>query len=249
MKKIAVITPYYNEDLNLIKKANESVLNQRNEEFECEHIIIVDGYDNNNFLKNLNCFSLELKENHKDNGNTPRSFGTSLAISKNYDYIMYLDADNWFLENHTKTLFDLIKFENTIACSYRTFFTSDGEKLDYLEDSDSLQKKHVDTSCYLIPSFFFKFINIWHLIPKPTSQWCDRIFFNYLNRMKIPIRFSEKHTLAFRSLYQVHYKNNKDLMPKYPKENSEINKKVFDYFSKEANQEAFNKLFNFTYRF
>ena len=85
MKKIAVITPYYNEDLDLIKKANESVLNQNNKEFECEHIIIVDGYDNNNYLKNLDCFSLELKENHKDNGNTPRSFGTNLAISKKYD--------------------------------------------------------------------------------------------------------------------------------------------------------------------
>ena len=59
MKKIAVITPYYNEDLDLIKKANESVLNQNNKEFECEHIIIVDGYDNNNYLKNLDCFSLD----------------------------------------------------------------------------------------------------------------------------------------------------------------------------------------------
>ena len=249
MKKIAVITPFYNEDFKVIKKTNDSVLMQTNEQFKCDHIIIADGYDNNNCLKNLECFSLELKENHKDNGNTPRSVGTNLAISKNYDYIMYLDADNWFFENHTKTLFDLINLEDAISCSYRTFFTIDGKKLDYLEDSDSLLKKHVDTSCYLIPKSFFKFINIWHLIPKPTSQWCDRIFFNYLNRMKVPIKFSEKHTLAFRSLYQVHYKNNKDLMPKYPKENSEINKKVFDYFSKEANQETFNKLFNFTYRF
>jgi hypothetical protein len=32
MKKIAVITPYYNEDLDLIKKANESVLNQNNKD-------------------------------------------------------------------------------------------------------------------------------------------------------------------------------------------------------------------------
>tara|TARA_B110000444_G_scaffold195524_1_gene186030 strand:- start:490 stop:1245 length:756 start_codon:yes stop_codon:yes gene_type:complete len=248
MKKIAVITPYYNEDLDLIKKANESVLNQNNKEFECEHIIIVDGYDNNNYLKNLDCFSLELKENHKDNGNTPRSFGTNLAISKKYDYIMYLDADNWFLENHTKTLFDLIKFENTIGCSYRTFFTLDCKKLDYLEDSDSLQKKHVDTSCYLIPSIFFKFINIWHLIPKPTSQWCDRIFLNNLIKNKIPLKFSEKHTVAFRSLYEVHYQNNKDKYPKNIKVNSQMNKNAYEYFSDKSNQETFNQLFGFTWK-
>ena len=41
MKKIAVITPYYNEDLNLIKKANESVLNQRNEDNLKNELLII----------------------------------------------------------------------------------------------------------------------------------------------------------------------------------------------------------------
>ena len=248
MKKIAVITPYNNEDFNLIKKANESVKLQSNNQFNCEHIIVVDGQDTNEVLKKLDCFSLELKENYQDNGNTPRSVGTNLAISKNYDFIMYLDADNWFMKNHAETLFDLIKLEDGIACSYRTFFTMKEQKLDYLEDSDSLKKKHVDTSCYLIPKKFFKFINIWHLIPKPASQWCDRIFFHHLNLMQIKFKFSEKHTLAFRTLYQVHYNNNKNLMPKNSKENSKINERVYDYFSDKNNQETFNNLFNFTFR-
>ena len=41
MKKIAVITPYNNEDIGLIKKANESIFDQLGENFSCEHIIIV----------------------------------------------------------------------------------------------------------------------------------------------------------------------------------------------------------------
>ena len=64
MKKIAVITPYNNEDIGLIKKANDSVFDQLGDNFTSEHIIIVDGIDEKNNLSDIRCHKIELKKNH-----------------------------------------------------------------------------------------------------------------------------------------------------------------------------------------
>ena len=245
MKKIAVITPYNNENFELIKKANVSIFDQVGDNFTCEHIIIVDGFDEKNNLSNLKCHKIELKINHNDNGNTPRSIGTNYAITRNFDYIMYLDADNWFQNNHVNSLLNLIKNETSIACSYRSFYTMDENKMSYLEDDDCLNKKFVDTSCYLIPKNFFQVINIWHLIPKDTSQWCDRIFFFNILKNKCPIKFSEMHTVAFRTLYDVHYLHSKLDLPKDVKKSDEINKKAVNFFLNLNNKESFVKTFGF----
>ncbi len=245
MKKIAVITPYNNENFKLIEKANTSIFDQLGDNFICEHIIIVDGIDKKNNLSYLKCHKIELKVNHDDNGNTPRSIGTNYAIDGEFDYIMYLDADNWFHKNHVNSLLNLIKNETSIACSYRSFYTMDEKKMSYLEDDDCLSKKFVDTSCYLIPKSFFQLINIWHLIPKETSQWCDRIFFFNILKNKCPIKFSEMHTVAFRTLYDVHYLHSKLDPPKDVKKNEEINKKAVKFFSNIDNKESFVKIFGF----
>ena len=245
MKKIAVITPYNNENYDIIKKANQSVLEQGVREFECEHIIIADGKDENNNLSKLKCHKIELDKNYNDNGNMPRSIGTKYAINNKFDFIMYLDADNWFLNDHIVSLINLINDQNHIACSYRSFYTFDEKKMSYIEDDDCLSKKFVDTSCYLIPKLFFEYINIWHLIPKETSQWCDRIFYFNLLKNKCPIKYSEQHTVAFRSLYEVHYLNSNLDLPKNVKKNSEINKKAVNFFSDLKNKENFVKTFGF----
>ena len=248
MKKIAVITPYNNENFELIRKANFSIFDQIGDNFSCEHIIIVDGFDEKNNLANLKCHKIELKINHNDNGNTPRSIGTNYVIDKKFDYIMYLDADNWFINNHVYSLFNLINNQIAIACSYRSFFTDDENKMTYIEDDDCLNKKMVDTSCYLIPKTFFNDINIWHLIPNETSQWADRIFFYNILTKKHPLKFSEKHTVAFRTLYEVHYIHSNLPIPKNVKRNNEMNKKAVNFFLNEKNKENFVKTFGFWWR-
>ena len=65
---------------------------------------------------------------------------------------MYLDADNWFLPGHVSSLLELIKDKNCIGCSYRSFFTEDEKLINYSEDSDCLDKTHVDTS--VLPSYY-----------------------------------------------------------------------------------------------
>ena len=248
MKKIAVITAYNNEEFRLIEKANHSVVSQSNNEFFCDHIIVVDGSDSNKNLEKIKCKKVELNQNHNDNGNTPRSVGTNMAISQDYDFIMYLDSDNWFMEGHVNSLYQLIKNENKIGCSFRSFYTMEDKKLNFLEDTDCLEKKHADTSCYLIPRIFYKYINIWHLIPKQTSQWCDRIFFNNLIRYSCPILFSEKHTVAFRTLYDTHYLDSNTELPKNVKVSLKISQKAVEYFEDENNKRNFINLFGFSWK-
>ena len=254
MKEIAVITPYNNEDYYQIKKANDNVISQKhensnfarfNDEFRCHHFIIVDGVDKKKNLDKLKCEKIELLKNHNDNGNTPRSVGTSTVIKRNYDFIMYLDADNWFLPGHVSTLLNLIKDKTCIGCSYRSFYTEDEKIINFTEDSDCLDKTHVDTSCFLIPKFFYNMINIWHLIPKPTTQWSDRIFYNYLRAKNCSLKYSETHSVAFRTLYDTHYKEGNLPLPKNVKNSIQISKKAINYFSEEKNKAEFLKIFGF----
>lgn len=243
MEKVAVITPYFNEPLEFIEKANHSVINQY---IPCDHIIISDGEDKNNQLKKLKCISLELPFSYNNNGNTPRSVGINLAISKGYDYIAFLDADNWFHSEHILSLVNLLKKNNSnIGCSFRTFHNEAGEIIKVDEDDDVLEHKHVDTSCYLLEKDIHHLINIWHLIPKQLSQYCDRLFYVYLRVKNFKIAFSNQYTVSFRTLYENHYKMANLELPKKTKLINNFNKDSEIYLNNPKNNKYLLEKFGF----
>lgn len=238
--KIAVITPVYKEEKKIIERCNISVLKQN---IKCDHIIVQDGdYQFN--LKNLKA-EIFRSSISNDNGNTPRSIGTDYAIQNEYDYIAYLDADNFFHEKHIDNLLNKIQNFDVSTC-FRTFHKENGEKINIMEDDDVLNKQHVDTSCYLISKKIFHYINIWKEIPKEVSQWCDRIFFNYLLHKKTNIKFTDAYTVSFTTLYENHYKRGGEKVPNNAKKFS-INQEAINYFLTKKKSDEFYKKFGFTF--
>lgn len=200
--KIAVITPYYKEPIDFLRQCHESVLNQS---FSADHFFISDGYPID-LIDKWNVKHIRLPSSHSDNGNTPRGIGSILAKSEGYDFIAYLDADNWFHKNHLSTLLDLHQSSEVDICSsFRTIHSIDGSELCNIQDSDEKDFLHIDTSCYLLHRTAFDAIDIWLNMPKVLSPICDRVFFQGLIKKRLRIASTKLKTCAFRSQYRVHY--------------------------------------------
>jgi glycosyltransferase involved in cell wall biosynthesis len=204
MNKIAVITPYYKESLEILDQCHQSVLSQQ-VNVNVDHFFIADGFPNQ-ALDNWNIKHIVLPNAHDDNGNTPRGIGSMLADAEGYDFIAYLDADNWFHPNHLSSLLGLWeKTRAEICCSFRTLHQLDGTELEGLQEADELSLKHVDTSCYLLHRNAFDSLTIWLKMPKILSPVCDRIFLAGLRHERYRFAFSKEKSVAFRSQYLPHY--------------------------------------------
>jgi glycosyltransferase involved in cell wall biosynthesis len=210
MKKIAVITPYYKEPLEVLQKCHESVLSQK---IPATHFFIADGFPKIE-LAQWNIKHISLAQGHDDNGDTPRGIGGILAEIEGYDYVAYLDADNWFHPDHLSSLMEeMEKTGADITCSFRTMHALDGSELEGVQDSDELSLEHVDTSCYLIHRNAFEALHVWLRIPKKLSPICDRIYYLYLKHKNFKLAYTKNKSSAFRSQYRVHYEMAKVIPP------------------------------------
>jgi hypothetical protein len=209
--KIAIITPYFKESLDILEQNYKSVIDQ---DLNTDHYFIADGYP----LAAINKWKVKhiiLDKSHDDNGNTPRGVGSKEARELNYDFIAYLDADNWFHKNHLKSLINLYNDAKVnICCSKRTFHHMNGKEL-YISEMPEDEFEHVDTSCFLIHNSAFELTKIWEKMPKILSPICDRIFYKSIFiHKKYSIAFSNLRTVAFRSQYLSHYKSANEQPPK-----------------------------------
>ena len=201
--KAAVITPYFKEDLETIRRCHLSV---RAQEADCRHFLVADGFANET-IRQWDCEHFSLSTPHHDNGNTPRAIGALSAINKGFKVIFFLDADNWLLSNHVREALRL-KAENPgldIAVLRRQIVLPDGTIVpDDREDDD---KSHVDTSCYAFFESSFSILPFWGMMPVFLSPICDRIMFAAIKARGFSLAWSPRKTLYFTSKYRQHYIN------------------------------------------
>jgi glycosyltransferase involved in cell wall biosynthesis len=199
--RVAVVTPYYREPLAILRQCHESVLAQ-NADFD--HFLVADGHALDE-IDDWDVKHVRLPSAHGDGGNTPRSVGSLLADAEGYDFIAYLDADNWFHPSHLDSL--LGTFEATgasVCCAKRTFHRGDGSQLKIAEPAEEAGT-HVDTSCLFLHRAAFGACSAWHRMPRPLKGMCDRIFYSALQHARHSIAHTGQRTVAYRSQYAVHY--------------------------------------------
>jgi hypothetical protein len=76
--KIAIITPYFKESLDILEQCYNSVLSQ---EVNTDHYFIADGFPRNE-INSWKVKHIILEKSHNDNGNTPRGIGSKTANQK-----------------------------------------------------------------------------------------------------------------------------------------------------------------------
>lgn len=201
MPRIAVITPYHREPLQMLAQCHESVLAQQ---AGADHFMVADGFPRPE-LASWNVRHVVLPTSHADCGATPRGIGALLADSQGYDFVAFLDADNWYLKEHLASLLELHRSCGAPVCtSFRSFHDVDGTKIDVTEaEEDGLQ--HVDTSCFLLHRAAFGVLPIWSRMPKQLALLCDRVFVAALRKERLSIASTHRRTIAYRTLHELHY--------------------------------------------
>jgi hypothetical protein len=168
--KIAVVTPYFCEDLGILKRCHESVLAQT---YPSRHIMIADGLPRKE-IDDWDGEHVRLDHPHADCGDTPRAAGGERALSLGYDVIAYLDADNSFRPRHLESMVRCCYATNaSVIFSGRTLHFPNGLMLPEVDPEDS--RTHIDTSCLLLRGDARTMASAWLVYPRQLACVGDRL--------------------------------------------------------------------------
>jgi hypothetical protein len=228
--RIAVITPYCREPIEVLRQCHESVVGQA--EVVVDHLMVADGHP----LDEVGRWNLRhaiLPRAHGDNGNTPRAVGSLLADAEGYDFIAYLDADNWYHPGHLRSLVALWRSTGApVCCSFRTLHRFDGSPLD-TTDAEEDGLTHVDTSCLLLHRKAFRVCSAWARMPRPLAPICDRVMLAAVLHERLAAASTRQRSVAFRSQYESHYTAAGEAAPEGSKPLSVV-KPAWDYLRSPA---------------
>ena len=166
--------------------------------------IFVDGkeyHDKINLSEHDNIKYIKLDENVGKGWYGHRVY-SACSFLTNTDIICYLDEDNWFAENHVKTLVEKIVNGNDWAYSLRQIYDKDGNYL-CNDDCESLGKwptywnksvYHIDTSSFAIKrDVAIRIGHTWY------GQWgADRQFFHNLQNHFKKFECTGEYSLQYR---------------------------------------------------
>lgn len=174
--RLAVITPYYKEPLEMLRRCADSV---RAQTFpNIQHIFVSDGAPNDAIDSFENSTHIRVP-NHADYGDTPRLMGALHAVNRGFDGVAFLDADNWYEPQHLELLLkEAITAGAPVATATRTLWTEEGRSLGVCTECDG--ENHVDTNCFLILHHAFKYLGGWGFKDRNLSISGDQVFWRSL---------------------------------------------------------------------
>ena len=201
MPKIAVVTPYHSEPLEYLEQCHRSVAAQRP---EAVHFMVADGLPRAEVAA-WPVRHVVLPGAHADCGCVARGVGAALADAEGFDYITFLDADNWYHPGHLQSLVELQQRMDVPVCSsFRTFHQPDGTPMAItMPEEDRLS--HVDTSCFFLHRAAFEVNSAWSRIPKKIGLICDSVFLAALRSRHFAIASTRQRTVAYRTLHAYHH--------------------------------------------
>jgi hypothetical protein len=201
--RVAVITPYYQESLDVLRTCHESVLGQT---YPCTHFLVSDGSPHA-AVRDWTAEHILLGRPHGDVGNTPRAIGSFSAMNRDFDAIAYLDADNWYYPNHIESMVTLHQRTGAIVCSAtRSIHRLDGSLM-YTDTFECDGDGHVDTSCLFLLRPAFGVLPFWAMMPKQLGPTGDMIIWTAIRARGFLSAHHAEPTVAFRTQYQLHYQN------------------------------------------
>lgn len=198
--KIAVVTPYYKEPLEVIRRAHESVKSQT---VPVDHILVADGFARPE-IDGWDARHISLP-NHADYGDTPRLVGAASAASLDYEALLLLDADNWFEPTHVAAMVDrAVKTQADIVTCSRRLIRTDGTVLGDCQESDGAHFN--DTNCYLLTRRAFPLMQAWGFKDPKLGIVGDRIFWDAVKAAPLPrIHARDIRSVNYVTSFAVHY--------------------------------------------
>lgn len=207
--KVAVITPYYKENIDTLKKCHTSVINQTH---KCTHVMVADGFPKKEIDK-WNVHHVKLPKPHNDIGSTPRLIGCYHAIGLGYDAVAFLDADNWYREDHIDSLVKLFNITNA-AFLYSNRYLCRLDDSIIKVDNQSVTPKFVDTNCMMFTRAGYQILQKWVLMPSYGHLIGDRVMTYYVKESGAEIAYTQTPTVFYRCTKEGVYIANGETPPK-----------------------------------
>ncbi len=231
--RVAVITPYYREPLEMLRHCHDSV---RTQFHPCTHFLIADGQPRPE-VSSWSAQHFVLPRAHGDVGNTPRCLGSLSAMNQGYDAVAFLDADNWYYPNHVEAMVQLHQQTGAAVCTAtRSMHRLDGSLL-YVDRQESDGKEHVDTNCFFLTRQAFRVLPVWALMPPQLALIGDTIFWQALRARRLLVAHHSRPTVAYRTTFQVHYRNVGETPPPGTKSNEDTTGRSIRWWNSLSEQE------------
>ena len=202
-RRYCVVTPYYKEERALLERCFGSV---RRQVPNVDHIVVADGHPQD-WIDHLPVRHVKLDRAHGDYGNAARGLGALMAIAEGYDGIAFLDADNWYDDDHLASCLAAAESGQDIATvvAQRRFCRPDASGI-VGTPADAPHSEHVDTNCYLFLRGSFAHLHRWCTIPRGLSAYGDQIFGKILRAANLPTVIVGHRTVNYlcmsESIYQ-----------------------------------------------
>ena len=219
--RVAIVTPYYREDDEILSACLESVRKQTHA--SCRHFVVSDGHPNA-LVDTFDVSHIRLPEAHGDNGNFARCLGALAAMAEGFDAIAFLDADNWYQPDHIARMVALQARTGVALCtSGRSIHRWDGTLLEAL-DPESDGAKFTDTSALCFFQGAFDVLTLWGAMPPVAGPIGDRLIWRAVKLRGVSHAHDPAPSLAFRSQYAHHYRRMGDKPPKGAKTGPDLAK-------------------------
>lgn len=199
--RLAVITPYYKEPVEMLRRCADSVAAQSLG--AVDHIFVSDGFPNEAVEGFAGVTHIRVP-NHADYGDTPRAIGALHAVSRGYDGLAFLDADNWYEPQHLELLLrEALGMRTPIATATRTLWSEDGEGLGVCTESDG--ENHVDTNCFLILRPAYKLLGAWGYKDPNLSITGDLVFWRAVKEAAVGHAHCRTPTVNYTTHFAAHW--------------------------------------------
>ena len=190
---VAVITPYFEESLDLLWQCHRSVLAQ---DYPCLHVLVADGKPRA-AVDDWQAHHVVLPKAHGDIGSTPRLIGSFHAIGLGVEAVAFLDADNWFHPGHISALMRA-RAESGAAflSSSRMLCRLDGSEMGPCPLIDP--ERFIDTNCMLFAKEAFHLLHHWVLMPDYGHLIGDRIMFHHVRESGVKCQHVNEPSVFYR---------------------------------------------------
>ena len=200
--KVAVVTPYFDEPLEILERCHASVLAQTH---GATHILVADGHPRRD-VQGWDAQHLTLPQSHADGGDTPRAIAAISALNQGFDAFAFLDADNWYGPEHIASCVEVCSRKGAhVAFAARTIVLSTGQQCPF-DDRDAVEQRHVDTSCFFVTRQAAFLLPLWAMIDPKVWQACDRIMLAAIQTRDVPHAWTGKRTVYYNSNWGLHFK-------------------------------------------
>lgn len=199
--KVAVVTPYYKEELAEIRQGHESVLAQ---DLPCRHVVVADGFPQR-AIDGWDCEHIVLPTPHADKGDFARGMGALHAINDGAEFVAFLDADNWLEPQHISSLVGTaLRNATAITTSRRALRRVDGTMLDPF-DAESDGTRFADTGTILFHKSVIDIVALWAMMPRRIGNIGDQVVWAAIQARGYPHSNTGLATLNYRSKFRSHY--------------------------------------------